>query len=106
VGGYLVQPAVDDDLVHSAEWIALDHPEAARRFIDTAFKSFDLLAKFPEAGPKARLKHERLQNIRFWVLPPPFNRWLVFYRIQSDLVVILRVLHGAQNWRERIERML
>ena len=106
MGRYLAKPAVGDDLLHSAEWIALDNPDAARRFLDTAFKSFEFLAGFPEGGPRARLKHERLRNIRFWVLPPPFNRWLVFYRIEDEAVIIVRVLHSAQNWRERAEELL
>jgi toxin ParE1/3/4 len=101
VGRYLAKPAVDEDLLQSAKWIALDNPDAAQRFLDTAFKSFEFLAGLPEAGPKARLKHIHLKDIRFWVLPPPFNRWLVFYRVEAEAVVIIRVLHSAQNWRDR-----
>jgi plasmid stabilization system protein ParE len=101
VGHYLAKPTVDEDLLRNAKWIAPDNPDAAQRFLNTAFKSFDFLAGFPEAGPKARLKHERLKDIRFWVLSPPFNRWLVFYRIEAGTVVIVRVLNSAQNWRER-----
>ncbi|HWW01008.1 MAG TPA: type II toxin-antitoxin system RelE/ParE family toxin [Candidatus Acidoferrum sp.] len=106
MGYYVAKPAVDDDLMHHAEWIALDNPEAARRFLDAAFRSFEFLAKSPEAGPRARLKHARLRDVRFWVLPPPFNRWLVFYRLESQHIVILRVLHNAQDWRERADKML
>lgn len=106
MGSYVAKPAVDDDLIQHAEWIALDNPEAARRFLQTAFRSFEFLANSPEAGPTARLKHPRLRDVRFWVLPPPFNRWLVFYRLEPQHVVILRVLHSAQDWRERAEEML
>ena len=106
MGRYLARPAVDDDLLQSAKWIALDNPDAAQRFLDTAFKSFEFLSGCPEAGPRARLKDERLREIRFWVLPPPYNRWLVFYRIEAETVVIVRVLHSAQNWRERAEDLL
>jgi plasmid stabilization system protein ParE len=106
VGGYLARPAVDEDLSHSARWIALDNPDAARRFLDTAFKGFEFLAAFPEAGPTARLKPARLKDIRFWVLPPPFNRWLVFYRVEAGTVVVIRVLHSAQNWRRRTRTLL
>ena len=100
---YLITPAVDEDLRLSAEWISLDNPGAAKRFLDAVFEAFDLLARFPEAGPKSRLQHERLKDVRFWVLPPPFNHWLVFYRIEGETVVIVRVLYGAQDWRQRAE---
>lgn len=106
MGAYVAKPQVDEDLVAHARWIELDNPEAARRFLDAAFKSFEFLATFPEAGPKARFKNERLKDIRFWVLPPPFNRWLVFYWIEHDVVTIIRVLHSSQNWREEPEGLL
>ena len=104
---YFAKPEVDADLMRSAEWIALDNPVSAEKFLDTAFKSFEFLARFPEAGPRARMKDRRLKDVRFWVLPPPFNRWLVFYSLKDDSsVVVLRVLHSAQNWRERTEEFL
>jgi plasmid stabilization system protein ParE len=106
VANYVARPQVDEDLVTHARWIELDNPDAARRFLETAFKSFEFLASFPEAGPKARFKHERLKDVRFWVLPPPFNRWLVFYTIDREVVTIIRVLHSSQNWREQPEDLL
>lgn len=50
MGGYVARPAVDEDLTRHAEWIASDNPEAARRFLDTAFKSFEFLALAPWPG--------------------------------------------------------
>ena len=100
MGRYVAKPEVDEDLKRHADWIELDNPDAAFRFLDSVFRSFDFLARFPEAGPRARFKQERLKDVRFWVLPPPFNRWLVFYRVEGDLVTIIRVLHSSQNWRD------
>ncbi len=65
MGRYLARPEVDDDLTRDASWIERDNPEAARRFLDTAFRSFDFLARVPEAGMKAPFKHERLNDVRF-----------------------------------------
>jgi plasmid stabilization system protein ParE len=73
MGRYLARPSVDEDLIAHADWIKQDNPQAARKFLDPAFESFELLAQFPEAGPKARLKPESLKNVRFWVLHPPFS---------------------------------
>jgi len=78
-------------------------PSGEVRFMDTAFKSFEFLARVPEAGIKAQLRNERLKEVRFWVMPPPFNKWLIFYRLESGAVCILRVLYGAQDWREEPE---
>jgi toxin ParE1/3/4 len=106
VGHYLARPAVDEDLMRSANWIALDNPEAAERFLDAAFKSFEFLADNPEAGPRVRLKHSRLREVRFWVFPPPFNHWLIFYQNEAGQLVVLRVLHSSQDWRERAQDLL
>ena len=99
MSGCRTTPRADEDLVEGARWIHADNPQAAHRFLDTAFETFDRLAKFPESSPLARLRNRRLTGVRFCVLPPPFNRWLIFYRIISDEVEIIRVIYGTQNWR-------
>ena len=99
MSGYRTTPKADDDLVAGARWILADNPEAARRFLHGTFETFDRLAKFPESGPLARLKHRRLAGVRFSVMSPPFNRWLVFYRLSGNEVEILRVIYATQNWR-------
>jgi plasmid stabilization system protein ParE len=37
------------------------------------------------------------------VLPPPFNRWLIFYQLRSGEVEIIRVIYGTQNWRGKAD---
>lgn len=32
-------------------------------------------------------------------MPPPFNRWLIFYHLVGGEVEVLRVIYGTQNWR-------
>jgi plasmid stabilization system protein ParE len=96
---YRTTPAADQDLVAGARWICSDNPQAANRFLDAAFDTFARLAQFPESGPLARLKNRRLAKIRFAILPPPFNRWLIFYRLREGEVEIIRVIYGTQNWR-------
>ena len=97
MSGYLTTPRAEEDLIAGARWIRADNPQAARRFLDAAFQTFDRLAEYPEFGPQARLKHRKLTGIRFCVMPPPFNRWLIFYRIKASQVEIIRVLYGTQN---------
>jgi plasmid stabilization system protein ParE len=96
---YSTRPKADDDLVQGARWIGLDNPAAARKFLDVAFECFDRLSAFPMSGPLARFKHRRLRTVRFSVMPPPFNRWLIFYHPRGSGIEILRVLYGTQNWR-------
>ena len=99
MSGCRTTPKADHDLVAGARWILADNPEAARCFLDAAFAAFDRLAEFPESGPLARFKHHRLAGLRFNVMPPPFNRWLIFYRLSGKEIEIVRVIYGTQNWR-------
>ncbi len=103
MNGYRTTPKADDDLIEGARWIRADNPQAAHRFLDAAFAAFDRLAEFPESGPLAKLKKRKLAAIRFCVLPPPFNRWVIFYRLSADEIEIVRVIYGTQNWRGKTE---
>jgi toxin ParE1/3/4 len=97
-------PETDGDLVAARDFIAADNEQAARDFLDAAFETFERLAQFPEMGLPVRFKHPDLKNVRFFVLPPPFNRWLVFYQSSGKDLEIKRVLYGNVNWRQQPER--
>jgi plasmid stabilization system protein ParE len=97
-------PRVDEDLMAGRDFIRADNERAALAFLDTAFEVFELLAQFPEMGLRARFRHPKLKTLRFFVLPPPFNRWLVFYRPAKSGVEIARVVYGTVNWRQESQR--
>jgi plasmid stabilization system protein ParE len=97
-------PETDEDLIAAREFIGADNEQSARDFLDAAFEAFDRLAQFPEIGPLARFKHRELKGVRFFVLAPPFNRWLIFYKPTGRAVEIRRVLYGNVNWRQEPER--
>jgi plasmid stabilization system protein ParE len=84
-------------------WIEEDNPDAAQRFLQTAREAFDRLGDFPETGPLARLRGKEFHGLRFLVLHPPFNKWIVFYRV-GKMVEIIRVLYGTQDWRGEPDR--
>ena len=97
-------PEVDDDLIEGRDCIRGDNDVAARAFLNSAFETFDMLGDFPEMGPRAILRLKKLNDLRFFVMPPPFNRWIIFYRVTDYGVGIVRVLHGSMNWRQEPKR--
>ncbi len=101
---WLASPETDEDLIAARDFIAADNEQAAGGFLDAAFEAFDLLAQFPEMGPQARFKNRGLKGLRFFVLSPPFNHWLIFYQPAANGVEIKRVLYGNVNWRQEPER--
>jgi plasmid stabilization system protein ParE len=101
---WLASAETDEDLIAARDFIAADNTESALDFLDAAFESFDRLAQFPEIGPAARFKHPTLKKVRYFVMPPPFNRWLIFYEPTAKSVTIKRVLYANVNWRQEPAR--
>lgn len=90
-------------MIRGREWIESDNAAAAQAFLKTARECFDRLGQFPEMGALARLKGREFEGVRFFVLSPPFNSWVVFYRV-GRMVEVVRVLYGSQNWRSEPDR--
>lgn len=80
-----------NDLESISDYIALDNPTAALAMIDTIERMTDGLAEHPQRGRDGRLPGTRELVI-------PGTAYISVYRLKSDRVEILRVLHSAQNW--------
>ena len=66
----------------------------AAKYRQSFLRLFTLLEAQPGLGaPRRDLAKEFGQGIRLGIVAP----YLVFYREQSDLVTVLRVLHGRQK---------
>lgn len=74
----------------------------ARKFNDTLQHAMKLLREFPEIGSVWPSDHKLLQDIRFWPLAKPFQRYLVFYRLNIQIIEIVDVMHGAQDAENKL----
>lgn len=82
------------DLQAVAQFIHNNNPFAARLFLEAAYDTFEFLASNPGVGrPRADLG---FPEVRMWHVAG-FNRYLIFYREQSDRIQIWRVLHGSRD---------
>jgi len=66
-------------------------PDLADRFGREALNAARFLATTPAAGPSVEL------GLRKW--PVRHSEYLLFYRIVSGGVEIVRVRHARENWR-------
>jgi toxin ParE1/3/4 len=73
------------------DYIAKDNLSAALNQLDEIEGQTDRLADYPKLGRPGRVKGTR----ELVVNRTPF---IVVYRIKGEMVQILRVLHGAQQW--------
>jgi toxin ParE1/3/4 len=82
------------DLRDVHAYIARDNPKAAARIAQRIRTSIERLADNPSLGRPGRV----LDTRELMVTGTPY---LVPYTVSDNEIVILRVLHGAQQWPQR-----
>ena len=81
------------DLDQIAEYIAIDNPGAASRFVGKVFKKVKRLETYPKSGKRpAELKKTPYREL---VVAPA----RVFYRIEKNTVFILHVMRAERLLR-------
>lgn len=81
----------EDDVAAIVEYVANDNPRAAVRVGDEIDQQIQRLREFPEMGRRGRVRGTREPIIAG--LP-----YIAVYRALPEVVQIVRVLHGAQQW--------
>jgi len=81
------------DLDGIADYISLDKPEAARKFVQRVFERIEQLRNHSESGSvPSELKGTPYRQL---VIPPV----RIFYRAQSEVVYIVYVMRGERLFR-------
>ena len=93
---YLVRPAARRDLKRHWQIIAADNSDAADALIDCAEATMEKIARQP-----GLLGHDmgfrRHAGVRSYRLPPPYEKYLVFFSVHPRHVEFKRVLHGSRH---------
>ncbi len=79
-----------DQLEASVKRIQQDNPTAARNVAQAVIDRIEQLATFPGLGRTGEVR-----GTRELVSPP----YVVVYRSTDEIVEILHIWHGAQDWR-------
>ena len=88
---YVLAPSAAKDLEILWQHLADEATEAiADRAIDAISERCEMLADFPEAG---RLRPDLGPGVRCF----PVEKHVIYYRHETALVVIGRVLHGSRD---------
>ena len=85
------------DIVDTTQYLAERNANAAAKFPDCVRHSTRRLSEMPELGTVAPFEDRRSKNIRIWPVKD-FSNHLIFYQVETDELVVLRVLHGATNY--------
>lgn len=92
-----LSPRAEQDLEEIRGHISADNPDAAKRVRSRILDTADLLATHPDIGRRIRDASARYEGIR-WLVVPKFRNYLIFYRPFQDTVIVVRILHAAQDW--------
>ena len=84
------------DIIEHALFIAREQPDAARRFVAAAEDAIGKLAVMPHMGAVRESPDPTLAGLRQWPIKG-FRNFLIIYRPLRDGIVVVRVLHGAQD---------
>jgi plasmid stabilization system protein ParE len=90
-------PKAASDLDEIFRYIFVDNPDAASRVRRTILNTADFLAQHRELGRRIRHASPRHAHIR-WFVVPRFRNYLIFYQPFQETIMVIRVLHAAQDW--------
>lgn len=85
-----IRPRATADLIEIWSYIADDSEAHADGFIDKIYDTMELLARQPGLG---RHRDELAPGIQSFAV----GRYIVFYRVVTGAIEIVRVLHGARD---------
>jgi toxin ParE1/3/4 len=92
----IVSPEARADLTNYYDTIAEKNPTAALKVFDAARQTFADLARFPRSGSLSPYHPDPTQEIRRWAVKG-FRKYLIFYRVSTESIEIIRILHGSQD---------
>jgi toxin ParE1/3/4 len=93
----LFTPQAWQDALEITEYIALDNPEAAARFVPALEATCAKLVALPGMGSARTFRNTDLTEVR--ILPVTgFEHYLIFYTAVGKNMKVIRVLHAARDF--------
>ena len=100
---FLITPKASQDLDDLFDYIAQNHPDAALRFFDATRQTIARLVQNPGLGSPYPSNNPRLANLRKWGVQG-FEKYLIFYLRQDELVKVVRIIHAARDLPTLLEQ--
>jgi toxin ParE1/3/4 len=92
-----ISEAAAADILEQAEWYeSRASGDVAAKWERAVTATVLRILEYPHAGPVTVFKNPELANIRR-IPVNDFPRHLIFYRISGEVIVIVRLVHGARD---------
>jgi plasmid stabilization system protein ParE len=92
----VLRPETESDLLQAHDWYEQDGPELAEAFVGSFEATIDRIEAMPQLYAVAFKNIRRSKLRRF--------PYLVYYRVLSDRIEVIGVLHGSRDPRVLQER--
>lgn len=76
--------------------------ELAWRFFHASDLTLDKLARQPDLGRRRKFRHPMLRDLYSFRVEPPFQKILIFYRVNGNVLEAWRLMHGARDLPRRL----
>jgi toxin ParE1/3/4 len=87
---YIIAPEAAKDLEEISTYYSINNAEAGEKLIDEFEARCKYLVSFPNIG-------RSYKNIRSYLRGISFSGYILFYRVGSDEIEILRVVNGNRD---------
>jgi plasmid stabilization system protein ParE len=91
---YRISRRANADIEAICDYIAQDNLAAANRLDLRIHTTIEMLSQFPRMGHSRRDVSDK--RYRFWTV----GSYVVAYRMQAKQLIVVRVLHGAHDFRK------
>jgi toxin ParE1/3/4 len=92
------------DLLQAHDYLEEQATSAlADRFLMAVERTGEQIRRYPAAGSLFRPRLTALAGLRWWPIAE-FSRHLIYYRLDSGIIDIVRVLHGARDAKRELSQ--
>ena len=91
-----ITPRADREIKEIFAFIGETNLDTAIDFYHAVYESLERLQRFPNIGTRRTFRKKRLKNLRLWFVKG-YEKYLIFYEILDDAIVIVSVMHAAQD---------
>ena len=76
--------------------------EIAERFLRAVANTLPLLAERPDSGRRRKFRNPMLRDLYSFQVERPFQKILIFYRVDGNILQAWRLMHGARDLPRRL----
>ncbi len=90
------KPQAERDIEDCFVYIGEENLNIAVHFLVAVEESIEEIGRNPFIGRKREFRNIQNQNLRMFFVKD-FNKYQIFYTVETETIEIIRVLHGARD---------